>query len=117
MLSVTLEVLCCIKSDTGVILVLLFILSDFSSLKWRLFFSFVPTFPFIINTWISGDVTSALGMRWSWGLAYGLSYSPSLVSQRYVACSICVIWQVIQRNGKHSNKGKQSSKDWVFGVS
>ncbi|ODV95726.1 hypothetical protein PACTADRAFT_49189 [Pachysolen tannophilus NRRL Y-2460] len=54
---------------TGVILVLLLILSDFSSLKWRLFYTFVPTFPFIINTWISGNVTAAVGgNNWSWGV-------------------------------------------------
>ncbi|ODV95723.1 hypothetical protein PACTADRAFT_3406 [Pachysolen tannophilus NRRL Y-2460] len=54
---------------TGIILVLLLILSDFSSLKWRLFYTFVPTFPFIINTWISGNITAEVGGdNWSWGI-------------------------------------------------
>lgn len=53
---------------TGAIIVVLFIVSDFSSLKWRLFYSFVPAFPFIINTWISGNVVSAVGMNWKWGI-------------------------------------------------
>lgn len=34
---------------TGVILVLVFILSGFSSLKWRLLYTLCPTFPFISN--------------------------------------------------------------------
>ncbi|SCU87826.1 LANO_0D00188g1_1 [Lachancea nothofagi CBS 11611] len=52
----------------GVILVLLLILSDFSSLKWRLLYQFVPTWPFIINTWISGNITEAAKpeTNWSW---------------------------------------------------
>lgn len=53
---------------SGVIINLLFILSDFSPLKWRLFYSFVPAFPFIINTWISGKVTAAINTNWSWGV-------------------------------------------------
>lgn len=55
----------------GVILVLLLIMSDFSSLKWRLVYQFVPTWPFIINTWISGNVTSAANPQdnYSWDIA------------------------------------------------
>ncbi|CDH08431.1 probable Siderophore iron transporter ARN1 [Zygosaccharomyces bailii ISA1307] len=55
----------------GIILVLLLIMSDFSSLKWRLLYQFVPTWPFIINTWISGNVTSAANPQknWSWDIA------------------------------------------------
>lgn len=54
----------------GVILILLLILSDFSSLKWRLFYQFVPTWPFIINTWIAGDITSRANPQenWSWDI-------------------------------------------------
>ncbi|SCU90908.1 LAFA_0F00826g1_1 [Lachancea sp. 'fantastica'] len=54
----------------GIILVLLLILSDFSSLKWRLLFQVVPTWPFIINTWISGNITEAANptKNWSWDI-------------------------------------------------
>ncbi|SCV02043.1 LAME_0G20186g1_1 [Lachancea meyersii CBS 8951] len=54
----------------GVVLVLLLILSDFSSLKWRLLFQLVPTWPFIINTWISGNITEAANPQnnWSWDI-------------------------------------------------
>ncbi|CUS20862.1 LAQU0S01e16292g1_1 [Lachancea quebecensis] len=54
----------------GVILVLLLILSDFSSLRWRLLYTIVPTWPFIINTWISGNITSVANPRdnWSWDI-------------------------------------------------
>lgn len=54
----------------GVILVLLLILSDFSSLKWRLVYQFAPTWPYIINTWISGNITSRANPidNWSWDI-------------------------------------------------
>lgn len=54
---------------TGIILILEVIVMDFSNLNWRLVASFVPALPFIINTWISGDVTSAIGTNWEWGIA------------------------------------------------
>lgn len=76
----------------GVIIVLLFILSDFSSLKWRLFFSLVPTFPFIINTWISGDVTGAIGFNWSWGIGMWAFILP-LACLPLLCCMICMRWQ------------------------
>ncbi|EDO14787.1 hypothetical protein Kpol_358p4 [Vanderwaltozyma polyspora DSM 70294] len=53
---------------TGVILSLELIAMDFSNLNWRLFASFVPALPFIINTWISGNVSGAVGQHWKWGI-------------------------------------------------
>lgn len=53
---------------TGVVLVLELVVADLSLLNWRLVCSFVPALPFIINTWISGNVTSSLGFKWSWGI-------------------------------------------------
>lgn len=53
---------------TGIILILEIIAMDFSHLNWRLLASFVPALPFIINTWISGDVTSTIGPNWKWGI-------------------------------------------------
>ncbi|AQZ15270.1 hypothetical protein BZL39_I00120 [Zygosaccharomyces parabailii] len=53
---------------TGLILTLEVLAMDFSLLNWRLVASFVPALPFIINTWISGNVTSAVGANWKWGI-------------------------------------------------
>jgi SIT family siderophore-iron:H+ symporter-like MFS transporter len=53
---------------TGLMLILQLIASDFSFLNWRLLATFVPATPFIINTWISGDITEELGEQWSWGI-------------------------------------------------
>ena len=54
---------------TGIILLLQLLAGDFSFLNWRLLASFVPTLPFIINTWVSGNIVSAVGTKWSWGIA------------------------------------------------
>ncbi|CAI4994138.1 ANL_collapsed_G0013810.mRNA.1.CDS.1 [Saccharomyces cerevisiae] len=53
---------------TGIILILEVIASDFSNLNWRLLALFIPALPFIINTWIGGNVTSAIGANWKWGI-------------------------------------------------
>lgn len=43
----------------GAMLQVVLILSDNSSLKWRLLYTFVPAWPSIITTWVSGNVVSA----------------------------------------------------------
>lgn len=54
----------------GVVLQVILILSDFSSLRWRLFYTFVPSWPFIINMWVSGNVVNAANPleNWSWSI-------------------------------------------------
>lgn len=70
----------------GVLLIVLLILSDASSLRWRLFYQFIPTLPFIINTWISGNVTEAVGLEhWSWGIAMWAFIFP-LSSLPFICC-------------------------------
>ncbi|CCH59919.1 hypothetical protein TBLA_0C01040 [Henningerozyma blattae CBS 6284] len=77
----------------GVILVLLLILSDFSSLKWRLFYQFAPTWPYIINTWISGNITSAANplKHWSWDIGMWAFIFP-LSSIPIILCLIHMRW-------------------------
>lgn len=55
---------------TCVILLVEVIIGDITSLRSRLFFSYIPALSFIINTWVSGNVTSAvLGTTtWQWGI-------------------------------------------------
>lgn len=55
---------------TCVLLLVEVVIADITSLRSRLFFSYIPALPFIINTWISGSVTSAvLGTTtWKWGI-------------------------------------------------
>lgn len=55
---------------TCVILLVEVIIADTTSMRARVFFSYIPALPFIINTWVSGNVTqSTLGSAtWRWGI-------------------------------------------------
>lgn len=55
---------------TMIILLIEVIIADITSTRARLFFSYIPALPFIINTWVSGDITQAvLGVTtWHWGV-------------------------------------------------
>lgn len=57
---------------TMVILLVEIIVADITSTRARLFFSYVPATPFIINTWVSGNITEAIlgATTWRWG--YGM---------------------------------------------
>lgn len=57
---------------SGVMLILQVSLADMSTLNWRLFASFIPALPFIINTWVSGDVSSDLLAKHSWNYSIGI---------------------------------------------
>lgn len=55
---------------TVIIVLIEVIIADITSLRSRLLFSYVPAIPFLINTWISGDVSAAvlLNTTWRWGI-------------------------------------------------
>ncbi|CAK7220297.1 ferrioxamine B transporter [Sporothrix curviconia] len=55
---------------TTIILLIEVIIADLTSTRSRLLFSYVPALPFIINTWISGNVTSSVlaATTWRWGI-------------------------------------------------
>lgn len=55
---------------TCVILLVEVIIADVTSMRSRVFFSYIPATPFIINTWVSGDVTQAVltATSWRWGI-------------------------------------------------
>ncbi|GKZ77819.1 siderophore transporter [Aspergillus niger] len=55
---------------TAIILLVEVLVADVTSLRSRLVFSYIPTLPFLINTWISGNITGAvLGVTtWRWGI-------------------------------------------------
>ncbi|GAV50883.1 hypothetical protein ZYGR_0AD00660 [Zygosaccharomyces rouxii] len=78
----------------GVVLVLLLILSDFSSLKWRLFYQFAPTWPFIINNWISGNITSRANPQenWSWDIGMWAFIFP-LSCVPLICCMLHMWWK------------------------
>ena len=77
---------------TCVILLVEVIIADTTSLRSRLFFSYIPALPFIINTWVSGDVVSAvMGVTsWRWGIGmwciiYPVCSLPLILSLMWVS--------------------------------
>lgn len=79
---------------TGVILVLQVVLADFSNLNWRLLCSLVPAMPFIINTWISGNVTEASLGTYSWNFSIGMwAFIFPLSCIPFVGCLIAMQWK------------------------
>lgn len=61
---------------TMVIVLVEVVIADITSTRARLFFSFIPALPFLINAWISGNVVQAVmfpggeldEQRWKWGI-------------------------------------------------
>ncbi|KAI1081778.1 major facilitator superfamily domain-containing protein [Whalleya microplaca] len=55
---------------TMIIFLLEVIIADISSTRARLFFSYIPALPFIINTWVSGNIAAAVlaATTWRWGV-------------------------------------------------
>ncbi|PNY24610.1 Ferrichrome-type siderophore transporter [Tolypocladium capitatum] len=72
---------------TCIVLLLEVLVADFSSMRARVFFSYIPALPFIVNTWISGSVTSAVlsVTTWRWGIGmwciiYPIASMPLLIT-------------------------------------
>lgn len=72
---------------TCVVLLVEVIIADISSMRSRVFFSYIPAVPFLFNTWISGNLTSAVlkAADWRWGIGmwsfiYAISAAPLLIS-------------------------------------
>ncbi|KAE8452619.1 hypothetical protein EG329_013878 [Mollisiaceae sp. DMI_Dod_QoI] len=55
---------------TSILVLVEVVIADITSLKSRLLSSFVPALPFLINSWVSGNISAAvLGVTtWRWGV-------------------------------------------------
>lgn len=83
---------------TMVIVLVEVVIADITSTRARLFFSFIPALPFLINAWISGNVVQAVmfpggeldEQRWKWGIGmwciiYTVCSLPLIISLSIVA--------------------------------
>lgn len=107
---------------SGVMLILQVVLADFSNLNWRLLCSLIPAMPFIINTWISGDVTQASLKSYSWNFCIGMwAFIFPLACIPFIGCLIAMQvkarktpeWRQIRAEEKETNKWR-SWKDNMF---
>lgn len=97
----------------GVFLMMMLIMSDFSSLRWRLLYQFAPTWPFIIITWVSGDIVAAANpvKNWSWDIAmwafiYPLTALPFVcfVLHMYHSTSKTDEWKALREEKRQQKK-------------
>lgn len=72
---------------TCVVFLVEVIIADITSMRSRVFFSYIPAIPFLINTWISGNLASAVlkATDWRWGIRmwafiYAASAAPLLIA-------------------------------------
>lgn len=109
----------------GIVVLLQIVLADFSNLNWRLAVSFIPALPFIINTWISGDLIAALYPAHSWQYGYGiwafifpLSCLPLLACfahMRWLANSTPE-WKLLKEEERSINKWTSFRKNIIIDV-
>ncbi|KAF3484204.1 MFS siderochrome iron transporter MirB [Arthroderma uncinatum] len=71
---------------TGILLLVEVLIADVTSLRSRLIFNYIPAAPFLINTWVSGDITNAVinHSTWQWGVGmwaiiYPVTCIPAIV--------------------------------------
>lgn len=98
---------------TMIILLLEIVIADITSTRARLFFSYIPALPFIINTWVSGDIAEEVIAKttWHWGIG--------MFAIIYPVCAIPLIvslWLVGRRAKKQGLLEGWRSSFQIFGV-
>ncbi|KAM0667782.1 hypothetical protein ACQRIT_003071 [Beauveria bassiana] len=109
---------------TCIVLLLEVLVADFSSMRARVFFSYVPALPFVINTWLSGTITSAV-LRlatWRWGIGmwciiYPIASLPLLVTLYVVDRSVAEPKHLLESPKGISSNKLQDARRWLRHVS
>ncbi|OAQ71937.1 siderochrome-iron transporter (Sit1) [Pochonia chlamydosporia 170] len=88
---------------TMIILLVEVIIADITSTRARLFFSYVPALPFIINTWVSGNISEAVLQHssWQWGIGMWAIIFP--VCSLPLIVSLMVVSRRAKRQGLLEN--------------
>ncbi|KAF5968179.1 putative SIT1-transporter of the bacterial siderophore ferrioxamine B [Fusarium bulbicola] len=93
------------------ILTIEIMIADFTSMKTRLFFAFVPNWPALVNIWISGDITSAIlsVTSWKWGVGMFAIINP------ICALPLIILMFFLGRQTKHSSTERETlrSSSWT----
>lgn len=85
---------------TGLMLLIEVLIADVTSLQSRVLFSFVPALPFLINTWVSGDIAQAVmdNAGWRWGLAMWCIVLP--------VCALALFTPIVLAKRRAASQGK-----------
>ncbi|WQF85887.1 Putative major facilitator superfamily, MFS transporter superfamily [Colletotrichum destructivum] len=75
---------------TMIMLLVEVIIADITSTRARLLFSYIPALPFIINTWVSGNISAAVltDSSWQWGIGMWCIIYPVCALPLIVSLSI-----------------------------
>lgn len=76
--------------QSGIKIMLRLVMSDNSKMNWRLFAISIVTCPYIINTWISGNVVASLTDNYSWNYSIGIWAFIFPISN--IPLLACLIW-------------------------
>ena len=84
---------------TSILLLVEVVIADITSLRARLFFSYIPALPFLVNTWISGNITQAVltNSTWQWGIGMWAIIYP--VCALPLMISLYIVSLKARRNG------------------
>lgn len=112
---------------TCIVLLLEVLVADFSSMRARVFFSYIPALPFVINTWLSGTVTSAVlrVATWRWGIGmwciiYPIASLPLLVTLYVVDRNVATSthkYAAVPTVTKADESSWQSWREWIADIS
>lgn len=76
--------------QAGIKVMLRLVMSDNSKMNWRLFAISIVTCPYIINTWVSGNIVTNLTDNYSWNYSIGMWAFIFPISN--IPLFICLVW-------------------------
>ena len=85
------------------------VVADITSLRSRLLWSYIAATPFIINTWVSGNVAQAVldASTWRWGIGMWAIIYPAMAMPLIV--SLLVVTFRVKRGGEHHATPRQKT--------
>ncbi|TPX12906.1 uncharacterized protein E0L32_006786 [Thyridium curvatum] len=92
---------------TCTLLIFEIIIADITSIRSRVFFVFVPNMPYLINTWVSGNVASAVltTTTWQWGIGMWCIIYP-VATIPFITIMAIVGRRANKKLAKHAKSGK-----------
>ncbi len=95
---------------TGLLLTLQLLIGDLTCVNSNLFCYFVPAIPFVVNTWIGGDIAQALGGdKWSWGIGMWAIIMP-VMSIPLLICLLHMRYKAVKTDQWKTLKDQQNYK-------
>ncbi|SMQ54845.1 unnamed protein product [Zymoseptoria tritici ST99CH_3D7] len=97
---------------TLVVLLVEIIIADITSLRARLFFSYIPNAPYLINTWVAGNIANAvLGVTsWRWGIGMFAIIFPVVVAPVFLC-----LWLAHRRAKRHEDLAEYQTPFQMLG--